>query len=95
MNLQELPLALLLGVLAGFAGIVFNRSLLGSLNFADRFSRSQWIPARSHVRLSDSRDGMMPGLAGGGGTMADKAISGDFALGLLPLLLLSRVFPHR
>lgn len=90
MNLQELPLALLLGVLAGFAGIVFNRSLLGSLNFADRFSRSQWIPGAIAGAIVGFAGWMMPGLAGGGGTMADKAISGDFALGLLPLLLLSR-----
>lgn len=90
-SLQELPLALLLGVIAGFAGIGFNRTLLGSLDFADRFfHRSYWMPGAIAGAIAGAAGWWMPGLAGGGGAMADKAIGGEFALGLIPLLLLSR-----
>lgn len=90
-SLQELPLAFLLGIFAGFAGIGFNRTLLGSLDFADRFfHRSYWIPGAIAGAIAGAAGWWMPGLAGGGGAMADKAISGEFALGLIPLLLLSR-----
>ncbi len=90
-NLHELPLALLLGVIAGFAGIVFNRSLLASLDFADRhFHHSTWLPGAIAGAIVGAAAWWMPGLAGGGGAMADKAIGGEFALSLIPLLLLSR-----
>ncbi len=90
MELRELPMAVVLGALAGLAGILFNRSLLGSLNFADRFNRSTWVPGAIAGAIVGLAAWWMPGLAGGGGGMVDKAIAGDFALGLLPVLLLSR-----
>lgn len=90
-SLQELPLALLLGVLAGFAGIAFNRTLLGSLDVADRFfHRSQWIPGALAGAIAGAAGWWMPGVAGGGGAMADKAIAGELALGVIPVLLLAR-----
>ncbi|MEO7098192.1 MAG: H(+)/Cl(-) exchange transporter ClcA [Luteolibacter sp.] len=89
-DLNELPLALLLGVLAGFMGILFNRTLLGSLDFAERFNRSKWLAGAIAGGIAGIAGWWMPGLAGGGGVMAGKAISGDFPLSLIPILLLSR-----
>ena len=90
MPLQELPLALLLGVVAGFAGIFFNRSLLGSLNGFERLTRSSWVPGAIAGALAGIAGWMIPGLAGGGGKLADQAIAGNFALAALPVLILAR-----
>lgn len=89
-NLSELPFALLLGVLAGFGGMLFNRCLLGSLDVVDRYSRSDWMPGMIAGAIAGAAGWWMPGLAGGGGRMADNAIAGNFALSLLPVLILSR-----
>ncbi|WAC17879.1 H(+)/Cl(-) exchange transporter ClcA [Luteolibacter sp. SL250] len=88
--LRELPLALLLGVLAGFAGILFNRSLVGTLSGFERLTKSDWVPGALAGGLCGLAAWSMPGLAGGGGSIADQAISGGIALSLLPVLLVAR-----
>ena len=90
MSLQELPFALLLGVLAGLIGIVFNRSLLGSLNLSEKLSGPGWLPGAIAGGLAGYAGWLMPGLAGGGGHLVDQAIAGGIAMGLLPILLLAR-----
>ena len=90
MQLQELPFALILGGLAGLAGIVFNRGLLGSLNAFEKASRSKWLPGAFAGALAGLAGWMIPGLAGGGGGLVDGAIAGNFAIGILPVLLVSR-----
>jgi CIC family chloride channel protein len=90
MPMQELPFALLLGLLAGLGGVLFNRCLLGSLNFSDRMTRSTWLPGAIAGALAGFAGWIMPGLAGGGGGLADQAISGNLTLGILPLLILAR-----
>ncbi|RYD33848.1 MAG: H(+)/Cl(-) exchange transporter ClcA, partial [Verrucomicrobiaceae bacterium] len=88
--LRELPFALLLGILAGFAGILFNRCLLGSLSGFERITSSKWVPGAIAGGLAGLAAWTMPGLAGGGGTIADQAIAGQIALSLLPVLLIAR-----
>lgn len=90
MHLQELPMALLLGVLAGFAGILFNKALLGSLNFFERVSQSTWAAGAVAGGLAGLAGWAMPGIAGGGGHLADQAIAGHLALGVLPVFLVAR-----
>ncbi|MGC4015563.1 MAG: chloride channel protein [Luteolibacter sp.] len=56
MGVDELPFALLLGLLAGLLGVVFNKCLLGSLDGFDRITRSKW--------LGGVLAGMVAGIAG-------------------------------
>ena len=70
MELRELPFAIVLGGLAGLAGILFNRNLIGSLNFADRFNGSKWLPGAVAGAIAGLAGWSMPGLAGGGGAAA-------------------------
>ncbi len=90
MNLQELPFALLLGVIAGFAGILFNRSLIGSLNVCGKLPRRNWLPGAAAGALAGLAGWWIPGLAGGGGALVDRALDGSFALSLIPVLLACR-----
>lgn len=92
MPLSELPLALLLGVVVGFAGILFNRGILGGLRCFERLPHPTWLPGAIAGALAGLAGWMIPGLAGGGGALADQAIAGKLALASLPLLLLARFF---
>jgi CIC family chloride channel protein len=90
-GVAALPWAALLGVLAGGVGVLFNRSLLGTLDLRDRFLR--W-PALASGALAGAAVGftawLVPGLAGSGGPLVQLALSGQLALGILPLYLLAR-----
>jgi len=90
MSVNELPLALLLGLLAGLLGVVFNKCLLGSLDGFDRLTRSKWLGGAVAGFVAGIAGWYMPHLSGGGGTLADQAIAGEIAVGILPLLLLAR-----
>lgn len=90
MELQELPLALLLGVVAGLGGVLFNRTLLGSLNISERLTNSTWIPGAVAGVMAGFAGWIIPGLAGGGGRLVDQAIRGEFVWAALPLLLVAR-----
>lgn len=87
---SELPFALLLGAIAGFGGILFNRCLLGSLTGFEKLTRSSWLPGAIAGALAGMAAWAMPGLAGGGGSITDLAIAGKISFGLLPVLLLAR-----
>ena len=90
-SLGSLPLALILGVLAGFGGVFFNRCLLASLDFFDRLRR--WPPFALGAAA-----GLVVGLAawiypevsGSGAPLAARAFGGDIALRWLAVLLAAR-----
>ncbi|HEX3531402.1 MAG TPA: H(+)/Cl(-) exchange transporter ClcA [Thermoanaerobaculia bacterium] len=89
--LSSLPLFLVLGVLAGLLGVVFNRTLLVSLRLFDRTAR--WplgLPA-ALVGLAIGVIGWFaPGVLGGGGSLVEATLAGRVALGALAGLLLLR-----
>jgi CIC family chloride channel protein len=89
--LSALPVALLLGVLAGFGGVIFNRALLASLNAFDRIRH--WPPFGAGA-LAGAFVGLAvwiyPGIAGSGGAMAERALAGEIALRWIPVLLFAR-----
>ncbi|MEO8613537.1 MAG: H(+)/Cl(-) exchange transporter ClcA [Luteolibacter sp.] len=91
MDMRELPFALLLGVIAGVGGVYFNRAILHSLHLSERLTRSKWIPGAIAGAVAGLVVWKMPGLAGGGGVLADQAIGGGIAVGMLPLFLLVRL----
>jgi CIC family chloride channel protein len=89
--LTALAPALLLGALAGFGGVLFNRCLLGSLDAFDRIQRGRrWLPGALAGAVAGLAGWFYPGVAGGGGVLTDQALVGAVALAALPALLLVR-----
>jgi chloride channel protein, CIC family len=90
-SLSSLPVYLVLGVLAGLAGVAFNRALLGGLNFYARLSR--WpvgTPAALMGALLGAVGFYAPDLLGGGHHLVEQSLAARVALGALPLLFLAR-----
>ena len=89
-TLRSIPLALLLGVICGFAGVLFNRTLLKTLDVFDRLKR--WPPFMVGALAGlvvGFASWMLPGVAGSGGVFVERALVGEVAtravLGLLAL----------
>ncbi|HEY4564741.1 MAG TPA: H(+)/Cl(-) exchange transporter ClcA [Thermoanaerobaculia bacterium] len=89
--LNTLPLFLILGVVAGLLGVVFNRTLLGSLRLFERTSR--WplgLPA-ALVGVAVAVIGWFaPEALGGGGPLVQDTLSGRIGLQALSVFLLLR-----
>ena len=90
-SLNALPVALVLGVVAGFGGVIFNRCLLASLNFFDRLRR--WPPFAVGA-LAGLAVGLAawvyPGVSGSGALLAEHAFAGEFAIRWVLVLVLAR-----
>ncbi|MBI4718098.1 MAG: H(+)/Cl(-) exchange transporter ClcA [Planctomycetes bacterium] len=75
--LSAVPLAIVMGLLGGLGGVVFNRSLLATLGGVQRLDR---IPRWSLPGLAGLAVGLaawwLPGVAGGGHSMAERLLSG-------------------
>jgi chloride channel protein, CIC family len=75
-GLSALPLYLTLGVVAGFLGIAYNRTILAGLAVADRFSR--W-PVELRAAMIGGAVGMLawfaPGLVGGGDAITQRTLA--------------------
>ena len=90
-GLEALPVALFLGAVCGLGGVVFNKSLVGSLALFDRLQK--WPPffVGALAGLVVALVGWwVPGSSGSGGVLAERALVGEFTLGFLPVLLLVR-----
>ena len=90
-TLSVLPVALVLGALAGLGGVLFNRSLLASLA---AFKRLQAWPSWAVGALAGGIVGLVGGfyplVVGGGGALVGQAMVGQIAMRWLPLLLFAR-----
>lgn len=79
--LSSLPFALLLGAIAGLAGIAFNRGLLWSL---ERFDRLRSSPAWVWGGLVGMGVGgvaiFAPGAVGGGDRLVERTLAGDVSM---------------
>lgn len=90
-SLNALPVALVVGALAGFGGVLFNRSLLASLDVFDRLRR--WPPF-----VVGALAGLVAGLAawiypevsGSGAILAEHAMAGEIALRGVIVLIVAR-----
>ena len=90
-TLSALPVAAILGVVAGFAGVAFNRSLLASLNLFERLRR--WPPfavgacAGAVVGLAAW---IYPAVSGSGAVLSERALSGEIAVQWMLVLVAAR-----
>lgn len=89
-NLHALPAAALLGVGCGLVGVLFNRSLLKSLDLYARLRWPAWAVGALSGALVGLASGIYPSVAGGGGLLAERALTGEIALQWLPLLIVAR-----
>lgn len=82
---------LVLGVVAGFAGMAYNRAILGALAANDRLDR---LPVELRAGMIGAAVGMLawfaPRLVGGGESLTQAAIDGTEALGALAFVFLLR-----
>jgi CIC family chloride channel protein len=91
-GLLKLPLFVLLGIAAGLAGTLYNRTLLATLRTADRLSG---LPVELRAGAVGAAVGAIawfaPSLVGGGDGLAQQALSGVGTLAVLPVLFLLRL----
>jgi len=85
------PVFVGLGVLAGFAGMAYNRAIVGTLALADRMTRG-WPEQRALGigALVGALAWFAPDLVGGGDALTQRALAGDMALAALPVVFLVR-----
>lgn len=89
-SVRALPASLLLGLACGLGGVLFNRCLLKSLDLYARLRWPVWCVGAMAGALAGGAGGILPGVAGGGGLLAEHALAGDIAFRWLPLLLAAR-----
>lgn len=90
-SLNALPVALVVGVMAGFGGVIFNRCLLATLSAFDGLKR--WPPL-----AVGALTGLVVGLAawiypqvsGSGSLLAQRALAGEFSLRMVVGLIVAR-----
>lgn len=91
-GLLKLPLFILLGIVAGLAGTLYNRTLLATLRTTDRLSG---VPVELRAGMVGAAVGAIawfaPALVGGGGALAQQALTGTGTLSVLPMLFLVRL----
>jgi len=86
-------LYIVLGAIAGLAGVAYNRTLLGALAVSDRLAN---IPVEIRAAFVGACVGALaffaPGLVGGGDPLTQAALAGVPALAVLPALFLLRFY---
>lgn len=89
-NVRTVPAALALGVVCALIGILFNRCLLKSLDLYERLRWPKWVVGALAGAFVGLASGLYPGVAGGGGALVERALSGEIVLAWLPALLVAR-----
>ena len=91
-GLLKAPLFVLLGIAAGLAGTLYNRTLLAALRTTDRLPG---LPVELRAGMAGAAVGAIawfaPSLVGGGDGLAQQALSGVGTLVVLPILFLFRL----
>jgi len=89
--LGAIPIALVLGLLAGFGGVLFNRCLLGSLDFFERFrARPPFLVGAAAGLILGLAAWIYPEVSGSGAPLAERAFSGAIALRWVLVLVAAR-----
>lgn len=90
-SLHGLPVAALIGVVAGFAGVLFNRTLILSLDLFERLR--SWPPAALGAcagLVAGLAAWFLPEISGSGSLLSERALSGEIAVKWMVLLLAAR-----
>ena len=91
--LASLPVFALLGVFAGVLGVIFNRSLLATLNLFSRFNGKTVIMiAAGFGALAGLIGWFSPVAIGSGHALAETALAGEITLAAIPLWFGLRLF---
>jgi CIC family chloride channel protein len=89
--LPSLAIFALMGIVAGFLGVIFNRGLLYSLNTYSRLPAKYVVPAAALIGGVIGLIGWFsPLLIGNGHTLAESALKGELVLAVIPLFFLVR-----
>jgi CIC family chloride channel protein len=90
-GIQGLPFFIALGVVAGFAAMLYNGTLLGAIRLAERFER--W-PVEARAGIIGASVGVLawfaPDLVGGGDPITQRVLAGGAAVTMIPLAFLLR-----
>jgi CIC family chloride channel protein len=90
-SLSALPVAVVLGALAGLGGVLFNRCLLGSLDFFDRFrARPPFVVGAVAGLAVGLAAWIHPAISGSGALLAERAFTGEVALRWVGVFLVAR-----
>ena len=90
-GVNSLPWAAVLGVIAGGAGVLFNRGLLATMDLRERLMKWPAFLVGATVGVFVGFIGwVVPGLSGSGGPLVKEVLAGGIALSLMPLYLLAR-----
>ncbi|GAB4453893.1 MAG: H(+)/Cl(-) exchange transporter ClcA [Armatimonadaceae bacterium] len=90
--LQALPAFVVLGVAAGLLGVVYTRSLIGTLNLWGKLQGNQTYIATAAVGgIVGLAAWFVPGAVGGGHDLTERILHGEMLLRLIPLWFLARL----
>ena len=90
-RLLALPVFAVLGIAAGLLGVVYNRSLIGTLNLFARIPPKFAISAAALVgAIMGLVAWFVPGAVGGGHSLAETFLAGHLALAAIPMWFLAR-----
>jgi chloride channel protein, CIC family len=90
-SLNALPVAVIVGIVAGFGGVFFNKSLIASLNIFYKINRYPAFLVGSIVGITIGFFAWLsPDLSGSGSSLAEHAISGKMVLSTILLFILGR-----
>ena len=90
-SLNALPVALIVGGIAGFGGVLFNRSLLASLDWFDRLRR--WPPFAVGAMaglIAGLAAWIYPDVSGSGAILAQHAMAGQIVIRGVVVLVAAR-----
>lgn len=93
-TMTVLPVAAVVGLLAGFGGVAFNRSLRASLDFFSRLTKRIGDKVFAVGAVTGGAIGfvgwLVPGIVGTGTGIVDQTLAGKIAIIWAPVLLLVR-----
>ncbi len=93
LSITALPFFILLGIIAGLLGVLYNRSLIQTINLFDRFKGKRKLGIAAFVGgLAGLVGWFSPIAIGSGHALAEVVLVGKFALFSIPLFFVFRFF---